>query len=131
MKRIWIVAVLVVMVTVIWFSYMSNQKAQANAELVALMVYGQTSIPTWRRPIPMPQVVDTLRDGQLTASYQARSSLVAEIAYIGSKPAGYYVSVFDPNAPDGRASVPKDDWLLEANIPLAALDAHIALLESQ
>lgn len=131
MKRILLAGILVLLVMGMWMSHINSQKAQANSELLALLAFGQTAPAIWRPPIPMPQVVSTLVDGQLTLCYQLRSVLIANIAHIQSKPAGYYVSVSDSDAPNGRSTVPKDEWLAEANVPLLALDAHITLLESQ
>jgi len=129
MKKSLVAALLIIAIIGIWMSYTINQKAHANAELLALLVYGQAP-STWRPMIRVPKAVEGLIDGQLALYSQVRLGLSADIVNIQNKPAGYYVSVADPAEPDGRASVPKDDWLIEANTALTAMDAHIALLQT-
>lgn len=129
-KRITVVMLfLVAFVSTIWWAYTFG-KAEAKGELLTLLVQGQVSMPTWRPIIPMPELVDVLKEGQLGIYQQARSVLAARIARIESKPAGYYVSVLDPGSTTGQARVPKEDWLSEIAPALAALDAHIARLQS-
>lgn len=122
-KRIAIVLILTISILVV-STYM------ANATLLTLLAFGQASIPVWRPIIPIPEIVDILKDGQLSICLQAKSVLTAQIARILSKPAGYMVSVSDPASPTGQSRVPKDDWLLEANAALTALNDHITLLET-
>lgn len=129
-RRLVAVAILVVIVLMLWATYDANREAEATGDLLALLAYGQASTPVWRPVIPVPEMVHTLRDGQLFLCVQSRHVLTAQIANIASKPAGYYVTVADPLEANGRASVSKEDWLINANLSLAGLDLHISALGS-
>jgi len=101
-RRVMVTTILAVIALMVWTTYAMNRKAEANGELLALLVYGQASIPPWRPVIPVPAIVDVLKDGQLSLCMQARDVLTAQIANVESKPVGYYLTVSDPSSPNGQ-----------------------------
>jgi len=127
-KRNFVVILLIAVVFLGW-QMATSIKAQANLNTL-LLAYGQTPVPLWRSVIRGSPREQMLIAGQLDVYKQVRVDLMSDMKYVESQPAGWFVPVKDPDAVDGRASIPKDDWLLlEATPALAKLDSQITSLE--
>lgn len=129
-KKGTVVIVVLAMIAMITWGIHVGKKAEANAELLALLVYGQASIPTWCPIIPTPEIVDILRDGQLGIFLQVEHVLMAQIANAESQAPGFYLSVSDPTQPKGKRRVLATDWLIEVAPAAADLRNHIIDLQS-
>jgi len=156
MKRIWITAVSVMIIMALWSTYLMSQTnipswkpvisvpaeiealvgdvAGLNTRMEVVEAIDVTGLKA-RVGVLEAQVAsleadsELQKEGLLVVCLEARSSLSASIAYIGSKPAGYMVTVSDPDSSTGRSKVSRDTCVANNNAALMALDAYIALLQ--
>ena len=129
MKRRYVPLVMIlVFAFILSWNTVSVIRAQMNINAV-LLAYGQTPIPLWRPVIRGTPIIPTLKIGQADLYKNERMRLMSDIKYAEAQSAGFHISVKDPDAPNGSILIPKEDYLTQAAIDLAKLDAHIALLE--
>ncbi len=123
MFRYFLTAVLVL--GILFFSqFMLSRQVQAQTEVV-LMAMGQAGVlPPYRPPVPVPQAIPDLLEGQIGQYSQEANEVQIHITKITAEAVGYHVLVATGDY------VPKDDWIREAQAHLDARNAHIAVLQA-